>query len=269
MQLNSYKTYQISKDKWLLIIIWMIIAYCLMLFPLLWGNNDGVEKYKPTKHELNLLKSDRSFRACLWCSHYNASTNTCIDDDKWSKRCEAWFPTDTLDERWYPWELNSSWDAQEMPGLTETESHQRFIELCERYNLPADVIWHTENYYWLKEGTILCIAITETSWWTKWWGKEWCWNYWNVANNDRGNRRCFPNQWAWLAAIGQTLNNDNLKNNQTIACLHWAWNCIEPNATGKRYATSESWNRWRNMVWCFYAIYGELINQSTFNLHDR
>lgn len=170
---------------------------------------------------------------------------------------------------WQPWVLNSSWDAQEMPVLTETESHQRFIELCERYNLPADVIWHTENYYWLKEGTILCIAITETSWWTKWWGKEWCWNYWNVANNDRGNRRCFPNQWAWLAAIGQTLNNDNLKNNQTIACLHWAWNCIEPNATGKRYATSESWNRWRNMVWCFYAIYGELINQSTFNLHDR
>lgn len=168
-----------------------------------------------------------------------------------------------------PWVLNSSWDAQEMPVLTETESHQRFIELCERYNLPADVIWHTENYYWLKEGTILCIAITETSWWTKWWGREWCWNYWNVANNDRGNRRCFPNQWAWLAAIGQTLNNDNLKNNQTIACLHWAWNCIEPNATGKRYATSESWNRWRNMVWCFYAIYGELINQSTFNLHDR
>lgn len=170
---------------------------------------------------------------------------------------------------WKPWVLNSSWDAQEMPVLTEAESHQRFIELCEKYNLPADVIWHTENYYWLKEGTILCIAITETSWWTKWWGKEWCWNYWNVANNDRGNRRCFPNQWAWLAAIGQTLNNDNLKNNQTIACLHWAWNCIEPNATGKRYATSESWNRWRNMVWCFYAIYGELINQSTFNLHDR
>ena len=170
---------------------------------------------------------------------------------------------------WKPWVLNSSWDAQEMPVLTEVESHQRFIELCEKYNLPADVIWHTENYYWLKEGTILCIAITETSWWTKWWGKEWCWNYGNVANNDRGNRRCFPNQWAWLAAIGQTLNNDNLKNNQTIACLHWAWNCIEPNATGKRYATSESWNRWRNMVWCFYAIYGELINQSTFNLHDR
>jgi hypothetical protein len=50
-----------------------------------------------------------------------------------------------------------------MPILTETESHQRFIELAEKYNLPADLIWHTENYYGLKEGTILCVAITETS----------------------------------------------------------------------------------------------------------
>lgn len=171
--------------------------------------------------------------------------------------------------QWQPWDLNQSWDAQEMPELTESESHQRFIELANKYNLPADLIWHTENYYGLKEWTILCIAITETSWWQKWYWKEWCWNYGNVANNDRGNRRCFANQWAWLAAIWATLNNDMLKNNQTIACLHGAGNCIESNASGYRYATSKSWNWGRNMVGCFYAIYWELINQSTFNLHER
>ena len=230
MQLNSYKTY---KDKWLLVVIWMIIAYCLMLLPLCWGNKEmvKVEKYIPSKHEINLLHSKKE---------------------------------------WHPWDLNQAKDAQEMPVLTSTESHQRFIELCEKYNLPADVIWETENYYGLKEGTILCISITETSGWTKWWGKPWCWNYGNVGNTDNpNNRRCFANQWAWLAAIGQTLNNNNLKNNQTIACLHWAWNCIEPYATGKRYATSESGNWGRNMVGCFYSIYWELINQSTFNLHER
>jgi hypothetical protein len=157
-----------------------------------------------------------------------------------------------------------------MPVLIASESHQRFIELCDKYNLPADVIWHTENYYWLKEGTILCIAITETSGGKRWYGVDGCWNYGNVGNTDNPkNRRCFPNQWAWLAAIGQTLNNNNLKNNQTIACLHGAWNCTEPNASNKRYATSPSWNRWRNMVWCFYSIYQEKINQSTFNLHQR
>lgn len=173
-------------------------------------------------------------------------------------------------KEWQPWDLNEEENQQEMPVLIETENHQRFIELCEKYNLPADIIWHTENYYWLKEGTILCIAITETSWGTKWYGREWCWNYGNVWNTDNpNNRRCFPNQWAWLAAIGQTLNNGYLKNNQTIACLHWAWECIEPNATGSRYATSESWNWWRNMAWCFYAIYGEKINPQTFNLHQR
>ena len=34
-KLNTYKTY---KDKWLLVVIWMILAYCLMLLPLCWGN---------------------------------------------------------------------------------------------------------------------------------------------------------------------------------------------------------------------------------------
>ena len=231
MQLNSYKNY---KDKWLLVVIWMIIAYCLMLFPLCWGNNKEmvqIDKYEISNHEIKLSESKKE---------------------------------------WQPWDLNQAKDAQEMPVLTSTESHQRFIELCEKYNLPADIIRETENYYGLKEGTILCIAITETSGGTKWWGKPWCWNYGNVGNTDNpNNRRCFANQWAWLAAIGQTLNNNNLKNNQTIACLHWAWNCIEPYASWKRYATSESWNWWRNMVWCFYSIYGELINQSTFNLHER
>lgn len=170
---------------------------------------------------------------------------------------------------WYPWELNKEWNAQEMPVLTSTESHQRFIELCEKYNLPADVIWHTENYYWLKEGTLACISIAETSWGKNGYWKPWCWNYWNIWNNDRWDRRCYPNAWAWLAAIWQTLNNDYLKNNQTIACLNWAGDCIEPNASSKRYSTWKSWNRQRNVIACFYAIYQTKINPQTFNLHQR
>ena len=169
-----------------------------------------------------------------------------------------------------PGVLNEEENAQEMPIITWGESHERFIELANKYNLPADLIRHTENYYGLKEGTILCIAITETSWGKKWtYGEPWCRNYGNVGNNDRGNRRCFPNQWAWLAAIWQTLNNSNLGNNQTIACLHWAWNCIEPNASRSRYATSKSGNWERNMIGCFYTIYQHKINPQTFNLHER
>ena len=170
---------------------------------------------------------------------------------------------------WQPWDLNKEWNAQEMPVLTSAESHQRFIELCEKYNLPADVIWHTENYYWLKEGTLLCLSIAETSGWKKWYWVEGCWNYWNIGNDDRWNRRCYPNAWAWFAAIGQTLNNDYLKNNQTIACLNWAGDCIEPNASSKRYSTWKSWNWQRNVIACFYSIYQTPINPQTFNLHNR
>ena len=174
-----------------------------------------------------------------------------------------------LEKEREPGDLNKEENAQEMPVLTWTESHQRFVELCEKYNLPADIIRHTENYYGLKEWTILCIAITETSWGKKGYGKDWCRNYGNVANNDRGNRRCFANQWAGFAAIGSTLNNEMLKNNQTISCLNWAGECIEPNASGYRYATSKSGNRERNMIGCFYTIYQEKINPKTFNLHER
>lgn len=168
-----------------------------------------------------------------------------------------------------PWVLNEEWNAQEMPIITGGESHERFIELANKYNLPADLIRHTENYYGLKEGTILCLAITETSWGKKWYGVDGCRNYGNVANNDRGNRRCFANQWAGLAAIGATLKNDMLKNNQTISCLNWAWECIEPNASSYRYATSKSGNWERNMIGCFYTIYQHKINPQTFNLHER
>jgi len=239
-KLNSLKTF---KDNWILVICWVMIAlFFMLLVASRWVDAEVIED----------VEDFNDANACP-VELYEKYDWDCIN--------HLW--------EWYPWELNSSWDAQEMPVLTAAESHQRFIELCEKYNLPASVIWETENYYGLKEGTILCIAITETSGWTKWYGKPWCWNYWNVGNNDGWNRRCFPNQWAWLAAIWQTLNNDNLRNNQTIACLHWAWNCIEPNASWKRYATSESGNWGRNMAWCFYSIYGELINQSTFNLHER
>lgn len=175
-----------------------------------------------------------------------------------------------IKKSWRPWMLNKEWNAQEMPVLTSSESHQRFIELAEKYNLPADIIWHTENYYWLKEGTILCIAITETSWGKKWYWVDGCWNLWNVGNTDNpNNRRCFANMWAWLSAIWATLKNDYLKNNQTIACLNWAWECIEPNASSKRYDTSKSWNWQRNMIGCFHSIYQTPINPKTFNLHDR
>ena len=231
-ELNSFKTF---KDNWILVVCGMIIALFWMLLPMTWWQSFQEEE----KSESEIITESEEVEESTW--------------------------------EWYPWELNSSWDAQEMPVLIETESHQRFVELCEKYNLPADVIWHTENYYWLKEWTILCIAITETSWGKEWtWWRKWCWNYWNVGNTDNpNNRRCFANQWQWLAAIGQTLNNNMLKNNQTIACLHWAWECIEPNASSKRYATSPSGNRWRNMVGCFYSIYQEKINPSTFNLHQR
>lgn len=224
------------KEKTTKILIWIIIVLFIALLSSLntaanMPKTVKVEKYQLQKHELKLSQAK---------------------------------------QEWYPWELNKEWNAQEMPVLTSTESHQRFIELANKYWLPADVIWETENFYGLKEWTILCISIAETSWGKNGYWKPWCYNYWNVWNtDDPNNRRCFANQWAWLAAIWQTLNNSLLRNNQTIACLNWAWDCIEPNANSKRYSTWKSWNWQRNMIWCFYTIYQTKINPQTFNLHQR
>lgn len=45
IKLNSFKTY---KDNWLYVVIWMIVAYCGMLFPLLWGNAQRAESETET-----------------------------------------------------------------------------------------------------------------------------------------------------------------------------------------------------------------------------
>jgi len=130
-KLNSYKTY---KDKWLFVVIWMIIAYCLMLFPLLWGE----AKWQGAESET---------------------------ETAWSAELRE------------PWKLveDELWLHQEMPPIEKDTPHERFKEMSLAYGLEPSTIWTAEDYYWLTEGMILCIAIAETSGGTKW---AWYGNIW-------------------------------------------------------------------------------------------
>ena len=220
IKLNSYKTY---KDKGLRVVIWMILAYCFMLFPLLRGE----AKWQGAESE----------------------TET------------AW--TAELRE---PWKLieDELWLHQEMPPVEKDTPHERFKEMSLAYNLDPSTIWKAEDYYWLTEWMILCIAIAETSWGTKW---AWYGNIWNVGNNDRWQRVSYAFLETALEKIWMTLTNKNLGRKQTLWCLSNAWNCIETYDNGKRYATSDG-NRERNMTACLAKIYGR-INPQTFNIRQR
>lgn len=50
--------------------------------------------------------------------------------------CWGWSINEEEKSEWErePWVLNEEQNQQEMPILTESESHQRFIELANKYN---------------------------------------------------------------------------------------------------------------------------------------
>lgn len=260
-KLNSLKTY---KDKGLRTVIGCVVALSIFTIGALSTVENGA------KAETN---ENQKFVACFGCSHYDADTNSCIEWDKWSRWCEANFPTKTLEERdeWgrYPWKLNAEWTSQEMPEVKWTDSHQRFKELCQAYWLDPSKIWELENKYNLREGVLLAILIAETSWGHN--GEyvdEGCYNLWNVWNNDSWDRVCFEWKWESIEQVAMTLNNRHLWNVLTLGCLSNAWSCVRYFDSWKRYATSNG-NWERNMLNVLNTIYedelGE-INASKFSV---
>lgn len=173
---------------------------------------------------------------------------------------------------WYPWKLTASWDSQEMPELEEKTSHDRFKELCYKYWLDPSEIWEVENKYWIREAVILWIVISETSWGKNWnYVSEWCYNIWNIGNNDRGDRRCYATKRESLEAIWRTLSNQYLWDTQTLGCLSKAGSCKWWEDKGHVYASS-NWNRERTMLNVLNAIYGEElweIDPARFNVRRQ
>lgn len=197
-KLNSFKTY---KDNWLLIVIWMIIAYLMMLFPLCWGNWQGEEKKAESETET------------------------------------AW----TAEVVWHPWQLTEDGDHQEMPPISEniSDSHERFKELAAAYSLDASIFWQVENHYWIKEWVILCITIAETSWGNRWYGKTNPWNVGNNDRWDRVQYAFFEtwlekigqtltNKYLWRKQTLWCLSNawscsESNDNGSRYATSEWSW----------------------------------------------
>ena len=213
------------KDNWVLVICGMIIALFGMLLPMSW-----------------------------WASYSEEVKAESETETAWTAEVRE------------PWQLveDELWLHQEMPPIEKDTPHERFKEMSLAYNLDPSTIWKAEDYYWLTEWMILCIAIAETSWGTKW---AWHGNIWNVGNNDRWDRVSYAFLETALEKIWMTLTNKNLGRKQTLWCLSNAWNCIETYDNGKRYATSDG-NRERNMTACLAKIYGR-INPQTFNIRQR
>lgn len=169
-------------------------------------------------------------------------------------------------EVWTPWQLTEDGDQQEMPPISEniSDSHERFKEMAAAYGLDASKIWQVENHYWLTESLVLCVTVSETSWWHRWaWGK----NIWSVGSNDRWDRPTYALMESWLEAIWKTLTNKYLGKIQTLGCLSNAWHCQDRDNSWYKYATStSSWEK--NMVACLSKIYWP-INPATFNIRNR
>ena len=165
---------------------------------------------------------------------------------------------------WYPWKLTVDGDHQEMPKIESNTSHERFKEMANKYWLDASKIRQVEQYYWITEAVVLCITVSETSWWNRWAG--WA-NIWSVGSNDRWDRPTYALMESWLEAIWKTLTNKYLWSIQTLWCLSNAWSCQQRDDNWKRYATS-NYNWEANMKSCLSTIYWP-INPATFNIRNR
>jgi len=276
-KLNSYKTY---KDNWVLVVIWMIIAYVLMLIPLCrWKTN--IQKVESETETAWTMENEFPFAITSnnkFCEEEIAQELRNIKN--WSQD-EMWFmyliwiiwrcdyeierverAKESRNADRYPWKISEDWTHQEMPVVqTNNWSHQAFKELAEAYWLDASTVRQVENHYWIKEWVVLCITVAETSWWNRW---AWWKNIWSVGSNDRWDRPTYALMESWLEDIWKTLNNRYLWNKQTLWCLSNAWSCIEPNDNWKRYATSD-WSREKNMVACLSTIYWP-IKASEFSI---
>ncbi len=278
-KLNSLKTF---RDKWLLIIVGMIISLYLILLPMSWNAAAVNEEEKSESETETAWTSEAEFPFAI-----TTNNKFCEEEIKQELRNiiswiqnEDWFrylmlnaECDYEDERIeraeesrnadrYPWKLTEDWTQQEMPTVMIANwSHEAFKDLASIYGLDASMFWQVENHYWIKEWVVLCITVSETSWGNRWYGKT---NPWNVGNNDRWDRVQYAFFETWIEKIGQTLTNKYLWKKQTLGCLSNAWSCTEPYDNGSRYATSESsWEK--NMVACLSKIYWP-INPSTFNI---
>ena len=147
--------------------------------------------------------------------------------------------------QWYPWMVDESWVGQVIPELKGATSHDKFKELCQLYGLDASKIWELENKYNLREWMLLAVLIAETSGGTNWdYVNEWCYNLWNVWNNDRWDRVCFEWKRESIEQVAITLNNKYLWNVLTLGCLSNAGSCVRYFDSGYRYATSpDNWER--------------------------
>lgn len=238
----------------------------IFVFCLYWGriNSNFVERKQQREHAQLLDKindlyiknqeleaQERQYTDKLNEVHSSADTNMQEIDRLWREYYG--------DNQRHPGMLNASWDAQEMPTLVSTTEHERFKELASDYGLNAGTIWEVENFYWIKEGVVLCITVAETSGGNRWAGGK---NIGSVGSNDRWDRPTYALVDAGLEAIGKTLNNKYLWKTQTLGCLSNAGHCQEN--ISSRYATSDG-NRERNMVACLSSIYGK-IDPATFSI---
>lgn len=275
-KLNSFKTY---KDNWIYLVIWMILAYCLMLLPLCWGNYQAesetetawtAENEFPFAIETNNkfceeeikqeLRNIQNWSQSIEWASWLMLNWWCDYEYEWLKRAEESRNTDR-----YPWKLTEDWTQQEMPVVNKYNgSHQAFIELAKSYWLDPSIIWKVEDHYRLTEWTILCITVAETSWGNRWYGEK---NIGSVGSNDRWDRPTYALMESWLEAIGKTLTNRYLWKVQTLGCLSNAGSCASRDDRWYRYATSESsWEK--NMTSCLSVIYWK-IDPTTFNIRER
>lgn len=148
----------------------------------------------------------------------------------------------------YKWRVNSEWKSKFPAELLGNN----FNEVITNHWLSLWYWDELEAKYKINKEVVLCIAWADSSLWRALKTK---YNYWNVGNNDRGDRVEFSSEKAWIEAIFAVLNNKYLKDKITIGSLSaWWWGSAPLYATSK-----ENWNI--NVLNCLSFLYKREIKE--------
>lgn len=213
MQLNTYKNY---KDKWLPLVIWMILAYVMMLLPLCWGSYQRAESETETAGTAELREPWRLIEDELWLHQEMPPIEKETEHERFKELASA-----------YSIDASKIWTVENHYWLTE------WLTLC---LVISETSWWHKGYgtsscnnlgnVWNNDrGNRVCYAFVET-----WLEKIWQ----TLTNKYLGGKQtlwCLSNAWhcnePWDNGSRYATSDGNWERNM-VSCLSTIYWRIDP-----------------------------------------
>lgn len=176
--------------------------------------------------------------------------NSYLKFENLPERYQAKYLVDYQNRKWYAYkEISKNSKTFYLEWGNEIERQKNLISKYAVGSFNNWQMWIDESLDWnVDPSLVMCIWLAESGLWKN---LSSPYNIWNVWNNDRWDRRWFPNARSWVYAIVQTLNNRFFRDYNDLSKLSWAWRDLMWLPSCKEqweYCYATDINHWHNNV---------------------